>query len=151
MRYFLALVLTLCLSLAAQAAEVVQTTTVCSGTDVAITATDETVVATGAATPVKWNQFTVRVRVNGIMTTSANSTTYTVRIRRDTLTGSALGDALAENIKVTAGGVESFALEATDVRSGEFSSMNYVGTVDMAGADATTTVGWSCITTDILR
>lgn len=152
MRYFIALLYLLFCSLApAFAAEVKNATIACSAADVSITTTAETVVATGEATEVPGTSFRVRVRTSGIMTTSANSTTYTVRIRRGTVTGTALGDAIAETIKVTAGGTEAFYLEAVDDRQGDFASVTYVGTITMAGADGTTTSKWACLSTDILR
>jgi hypothetical protein len=90
------------------------------------------------------------VRVYGVMTTSANSTTYKVRVRRDSVTGTALGDAIAETVKVTAGGVEAFVFSATDERAGTLNSVLYVATIEMAGADGTTTVGQAYIEVMIL-
>lgn len=115
------------------------------GTDVTITATTETVVATLAACPVPSSQIKALVRCSGIVTTSANSTTYKVRIRRTNVSGTALGDAVAETIKVAAGSTEMYFLEATDQQNADVSGVVYVCTLEFAGADATGTSKWSTI------
>ena len=95
--------------------------------------------------------FLMRIRFWGTMTTSANSTTYTLKVRRDSISGTALGDSIAETVKVTAGSVEAFFFEFTDERNGQFAALTYVSTIDMAGADANTTVSQNCITVDVLQ
>lgn len=135
----------------AQARELLSTETTCTGADVTVTTTGETVIGTVAAPTPQGNTFLMRVRFSGIVTTSANSTTYKLRVRRVNVSGTALGDAIAETIKVTAGGVEAFYFEATDERAGQFSALTYVSTIEFAGADATGTVGWNCLTVDYLQ
>lgn len=150
-RLVLVLLLVLACAGHASARVLLATETTCTGTDVTVTTTAETVIGTVAAPTPSGNSFLVRVRFNGIVTTSANSTTYKLRVRRTSVSGTALGDAIAETIKVTAGGVEAFHFEATDERNGSFSSLTYVSTIEFAGADATSTVGWNCLTVDYLQ
>lgn len=121
-----------------------------SGTDVPITTTAETVVATSEACRMPGRPVKLVVRVYGVMTTSTLSTTYTVRVRRDSVSGTVLGDAIAENVKVTAGQTEAFTFAATDERAGNLNSALYVATIQMAGADATTTVGQAYIEVMVL-
>jgi len=90
------------------------------------------------------------VRVYGIVTTSANSTTYKVRVRRDDVSGTALGDAIAQTILVAAGGTEPFVFTATDERSGALNAVTYVATLEIAGASANSTVGQAYIEVQIL-
>lgn len=127
------------------------TETTCTGTDVSVSTTDETVMATQVVRIPQAVTFLVRVRIYFTMTTSAASTTYAIRARRESISGTALGDAIAETVKVTAGGVEAGFFEFTDERSGSFSALTYVSTVTMAGASGTTTVSQNCITVDILQ
>ena len=152
MRKRIALLLLLCsFAFPVQARELLSTDTTCTGTDVTVTTTGETVIGSVAAPTPQGNTFLMRMRFNGIITTSANSTTYKLRVRRVNVSGTALGDAIAETIKVTAGGVEAFSFEATDERAGQFSALTYVSTIEFAGADATGTVGWNCLTVDYLQ
>lgn len=150
-------VLTLCVILfgalvcQAHARALLSTESLCTSVDVTVTTTAETALGTLTTRVPSGNTFMVRVRVYFTMTTSANSTTYTVRARRDSVSGTQLGDAIAETVKVTAGGVEMGYTEFTDERSGDFSALTYVSSVQMAGADATTTVSKNCITVDIIQ
>jgi hypothetical protein len=147
------LLLTFCLLLlcagGTQADVYLQSQTVCTGTDVSVTTTAETVVGTAVITAPSATNFRVRARMYGVMTTSADSTSYKLRVRRATVSGTAIGDALAEAVKVTAGGIEAFYFEFTDERSGSFATLTYVSTIEMAGASATTTVGQNCLVLDI--
>lgn len=145
------LVLLVAFATDAHARALLATETTCTGTDVSVSTTDETVMATQVVRIPQAVTFLVRVRVYFTMTTSAASTTYAIRARRDSVSGTALGDAIAETVKVTAGGVEAGFFEFTDERSGDFSALTYVSTVTMAGASGTTTVSQNCITVDILQ
>ena len=136
---------------AAQARVLLSSETTCTGTDVTVTTTDEKVIATQVVPMPQGQTFLMRIRFWGTMTTSANSTTYTLKVRRDSLSGTALGDSIAETVKVTAGSVEAFFFEFTDERNGQFAALTYVSTIDMAGADANTTVSQNCITVDVLQ
>lgn len=126
---------------------------VCStftGVDTTITTTAETVVATSEACRMPGRPVKLIVRVYGVLTTSADSATYKVRVRRDTLTGTALGDAIAQTVLVTAGGTEPFVFTATDERLGSLNSVTYVATLEIASASSTSTVGQAYIEVMIL-
>ncbi len=129
----------------AQASNVKQFCATADGTDVTITTTGETVVATLGGCTAPSNQINAALHCSGIVTTSANSTTYKMRIRRTNVSGTALGDAVAETIKVTAGGTEAYSLDATDTRNADIAGLVYVCTIEFAGADATGTSKWSYI------
>lgn len=151
MQLLILLVLLLGAPFPAQARELLSTETTCTGVDVTVTTTGETVVGSVTAPTPQGNSFLMRVRFNGIVTTSADTTTYKLRVRRVNVSGTALGDAIAETVKVTAGGVEAFNLEVTDERAGQFSALTYVSTIEFAGASSTSTVGWNCLTVDYLQ
>lgn len=121
-----------------------------SAVDVTITTTAETVVATSEACRMPGRPVKLIVRVYGVLTTSADSATYKVRVRRDTLTGTALGDAIAQTVLVTAGGTEPFVFTATDERLGSLNSVTYVATLEIASASSTSTVGQAYIEVMIL-
>lgn len=134
-----------------QARALLTTETTCATANVSVSTTDETVIATQTVRIPQGTTFLVRVRVYFTMTTSADSSAYTIKARRDDIAGTVLGDAIAEAVKVTAGGVEMGYFEFTDERAGSFSALTYVSTVDMTGASATTTVSQNCLTVDILQ
>lgn len=148
---FLTLALCLCFAGRAQAARVLATETTCTGTDVTVSTTDEKLIATQVVPIPSVASFTVRVRVYGTMTTSADTTAYIVAARRNSLTGTVLGGQIQELIKVAAGGVEAFYFEWAEERNGEFAALTYVSTIDMVGASANTTVSQNCISVDIIQ
>lgn len=126
---------------------------VCStftGVDTTITTTAETVVATSEACRMPGRPVKLIVRVYGLVTTSADSATYKVRVRRDGVTGTALGDAIAQTVLVTAGGTEPFVFTATDERAGNLNAVVYVATLEIASASSTSTVGQAYIEVMIL-
>lgn len=131
--------------------ELLSTETTCTTADVTVTTTDEKVIATQVAPVPQGNTFLVRIKVYGTITTSANTTAYIVAARRDSLTGTVLGDQIQELVKVAAGGVEAFYGEFAEERSGQFSAFTYVSTIDLVGASANSTVSQNCITVDILQ
>lgn len=133
------------------ARQLLATETTCTGTDVTVTTTAETVVGTQAAPVPQTTGFVARIRFYGIITTSADSASYKLRARRSSVSGTAIGDAIAQTITVAAGSTEFFYFEGTDERSGSFSSLTYVSTIEIASASATSTVGWNCITVDYLQ
>lgn len=127
------------------------TETTCTGSDVTVTTTAETVIGTVTVGAPSSTSFVVRVRFWGVVTTSADSASYKLRVRRTNVSGTALGDAIAQTILVAAGGTEPMYFEFTDERAGSFSSLTYVSTIEIASASATSTVGENCITADILQ
>lgn len=145
------LLLLLAFAVDAQARVLLSTETTCTGDNVTVATTDETVIATQTTRVPQGNSFLIRVKVYFTMTTSADSTAYTIKARRDGIAGTVLGDSIAETIKVTAGGVEMGYFEFTDERNGQFSALTYVSTLDMTAASANTTVSQNCLTVDILQ
>lgn len=136
---------------AAQARELLSTETVCTLANVSVSTTDETVIATLTTRVPQGQTYLVRTRFWGTMTTSADSSAYTLKVRRDSISGTVLGDSIAELVKVAAGGVEAFYFEFTDERSGDFAALTYVSTIDMTGSTSTTTVSQNCLTVDIIQ
>lgn len=110
------------------------------GSDVSLVTTAETVVCTidGIAT----NQPGQRVIVAGEynVTLGTNTTALVTRIRRDSLTGTQVGEAQTEQISTAAGSSESHAIRREDGNAGEFSGRTYVMTVSQTGASANGTV-----------
>lgn len=121
-----------------------------TGADTTITTTAETVVATSETCRMPGRPVKLIVKVYGVVTTSADSATYKVRVRRDSLTGTVLGDAIAQTVLVTAGGTEPFVISVTDERAGTLNSVVYVATLEIASASSTSTVGQAYIEVMIL-
>jgi hypothetical protein len=109
--------------------------------DTTITTTAETVVATSPACKVPRKQFIAVIKTSFTVTTGASSATYKVRIRRETVSGTALGDAIARTIQVAAGGTEEVTFMATDERTADLNNVIYVATIEIASAAADATVG----------
>lgn len=118
--------------------------------DSTITTTAETVVATSAPCSVPRTQFTAIIKTSFTVTTAASSATYKVRIRRETLTGAVLGDALSRTVQVAAGGVEEVTFMASEERTLDANSVVYVATIEIAAAAGTSTVGEAFIEVMIL-
>ena len=135
----------------AHSRELISTETVCTLANVTVATTDETVIATLTTRIPQGQTYMVRVSFWGTMTTSADSSAYTLKARRDSISGTVLGDSIAELIKVAAGGVEAFYFEFAEERSGDFSALTYVSTIDMTGASANTTVSQNCLTIDVIQ
>lgn len=134
-----------------QARDLIETSAVYETTDVAISATDDTVVATSEAIALGGAEVLICITCSGDMTTSANSTTYQTNINRGTTAaGTDVGTKVVETIKVTATGTEAFYRKACETRSA-LASVQYNCSVKMAGADGTTTVNESTITVEVLR
>lgn len=119
-------------------------------TDVTIVTTAETVVATSEACKVPRPQFTAIIKASFTVTTGGSSATYKVRVRRETLTGTALGDAISRTVQVAAGGVEEITAMFAEERSADVNAVVYVATLEIASAAANSTVGESLIEVTIL-
>lgn len=131
----------LAFTLAAYADDVKEVCPSFTTVDTTITTTAETVVATSPACKVPRKVFTAVIKTSFTVTTGANSATYKVRIRRETVSGTALGDALARTIQVAAGGIEEVTFMATDERNADLNNVVYVATIEIASASADSTVG----------
>jgi hypothetical protein len=104
--------------------------------DTTLVTTAETVVATLAG--VSTNQPGQTPGFEGQVTvTSGTSTTgVTLRIRRDSLTGTVVGETVPDTLSGAAGTVETHNIYAEDTNSGEFSGRTYVLTVAQIAASA---------------
>lgn len=112
-----------------------------STTDVPITTTAETVVATSEACTAPGRAFKAAIKASFLLTTSAGSATYKVRIRRETLTGNIVGDEIARTIQVPAAGTEEVTIMVAEERAGNVNKVVYVATIEIASASAESTVG----------
>ena len=112
-----------------------------SATDVSVTTTAETVVATSDVCTAPQRPFLAVIKTSFTITTAASSATYKVRIRRATLTGTALGDAISRTIQVAAGGIEEVNFVVAENRGPDISTVQYVATIEIASAAGTSTVG----------
>lgn len=102
--------------------------------DTSLVTTAETVVATLAgvstASPGESLDFSGAL----VLTTGANTTGVTLRVRQDGLTGALVGEAQADTLFGAAGSVETHTISTTHVNPGEFSGKTYVLTVQQVGA-----------------
>jgi hypothetical protein len=120
-----------------------------SGTlvDTPLVTTAETVVAT--VTGVSTGQAGQFVDLTGDfnITLGTNTTAVTVRVRRDSLTGTLVGEATPEAISTAAGSAERHHVFFQDANAGEFLGRTYVLTVQQTGASANgnvTDAGLAC-------
>lgn len=98
--------------------------------------TAETVIATLTGISLSAAGRTVRFTGEVAITTGTNTTGLTLRIRRDSLTGTVINEANVEQVEAAAGSTESHDVEADDTPTGEIYNATYVLTVEQAGATA---------------
>lgn len=108
--------------------------------DTTLVTTAETVVAT--VTGVSTAQPGQFVDITGFanITLGASTTAVTLRVRRDSLTGTLVGEANAEQDFTAAGSTERHSIFAQEVNPGEFLGRTYVLTVQQTAASANGTV-----------
>lgn len=107
-----------------------------TATNVAVTTTTETVVATLSGVSV--DRADVRIALEGWvqLQTGAGTTNVSLRVRRGTdTTGTQVGEVNAEAIGAAAGSVEEFSIAVQDT-PGEVASQSYVLTVQQTAATA---------------
>jgi len=111
-----------------------------SETDTTLVTTAETVVAT--LTGVSTNQAgqTVGLRGKANITLGTNTTAVVTRLRRDSVSGTVVGEVQTEQIATAAGSTEDHEIYHEDANPGEFSGRTYVLTVSQTGASANGTV-----------
>lgn len=107
-----------------------------TSTDTPLVTTAETVVATLSG--ISTNQAGQRIAFHGSFTgtSGANTTGYTVRVREGSVTGTAVGEAIADVIEAAVGAVETHTIDVTSASPGEFSGKTYVLTVEQVAATA---------------
>ena len=113
-----------------------RTTQVTNDTDVALVTTAETVVATLEGTATNRPGQTLSFRASARIESGADSTHITLRVRRDSVTGTSVGDPLAQEIVGAVGDVATYAYDCQDVNPGEFSGRTYVLTAEQTAASA---------------
>jgi hypothetical protein len=102
--------------------------------DVTLVTTSETVLATLTGVSTSQPGQTVGLTGRYRLTTGAATTTVTSRIRRDSLTGTVVGESTAENVYAAAGSTEGHELYVEESSPGEFAGRTYVLTAQQAGA-----------------
>jgi hypothetical protein len=113
-----------------------RTYSVVATTDVPLVTTAETVVATlPGVTTDKAGQL-IRITADYVITTGTNTTALTHRIRRDSLTGTIVGEVNAEQIEAAAGSTEAHDFYCEDSFAGEVAGQVYVLTVQQTAASA---------------
>jgi len=130
--------------------ELVEKAVATTTTNVTLTTTAETVIVSSGRVPVPHHTCLVHIRAWAQLTTGAGTTAVTPRIRRGTnTTGTLVGEANAETIKVTAGGTEPFGVEAIERRSNQ-ESVEYSLTLEQTGATGNGTALQAAIEVEIL-
>jgi hypothetical protein len=100
----------------------------------------ETVVATLTGVRTLSPSEQVRVEADALVTLGANTTGYTLRIRRGaTVDDTLVGEANVEQIEVAAGSTESVRIVEVDAPGGELGNGTYVLTFEPAAATAAAT------------
>lgn len=116
-------------------------------TDLPLVTTAETVVATIAGVSTAQPGQFVDLTGDYNITLGTGTTGVTTRIRRDSLTGTLVGEANPETIATAAGSPERHHVFFQDANAGEFMGRTYVLTVQQTGASANgniTDAGMSC-------
>lgn len=109
-------------------------------TDTPLVTTAETVVATLAGVSTNQPGQTVALRGKANITLGTGTTAIVTRIRRDSLTGTVVGEVQTEQIATAAGSTEDHEIYHEESNPGEFSGRTYVMTVSQTGASANGTV-----------
>lgn len=105
-------------------------------TDTTLVTTAETVVATLAGVSTGQPGQTVGLTGDISVTLGTNTTAVTLRVRRDSLTGTLVGEATPEQISTAAGSTERHHCYFEESNPGEFMGRTYVLTVAQTGASA---------------
>lgn len=109
-------------------------------TDTSLVTTAETVVATLTGTSTNQAGQTVAIRGKANITLGTNTTAIVTRIRRDSVSGTVVGEVQTEQISTAAGSTEDHEIYREESAPGEFSGRTYVMTVSQTGASANGTV-----------
>jgi hypothetical protein len=118
--------------------------------DTTVTTTTETVAVISGPVKVPAHTCLVHIRAWCQLTLGTATTAVTPRIRRGSgITGTVLGDAVAEAIKTAAGSTEPFVLEVMERRSNE-DTVEYAFTVQQTGATGNGTVAQAGIAVTIM-
>lgn len=120
-----------------------------SETDTTLVTTAEAVVATVTGTSANQAGQTVAVRGTYNITLGTNTTAVVTRVRRDSLTGTVVGEVQTEQIFSAAGSSEEHEIYREDVGAGEFSGRTYVVTASQTAASANGTVNNASVEVEV--
>lgn len=108
--------------------------------DVTLVNAAETVIATLSGVSTNQPGQTVAFEADATITSGASTTGITLRVRRDTVAGALVGEAVPDAIETAAGSVETHQLVVADTTLGEFASGVFVLTAQQVGGAANGTV-----------
>lgn len=108
--------------------------------DQTVTTTAETVVATLTGVGTSGPGRSVRLTGELQITTGGSSTAVTLRVRRDSLTGTVVGEGNPVQLETAAGSTEDHDIETVDTPTGEIYNATYVLTVQVTAAAANSSV-----------
>lgn len=114
-----------------------------SSTDQPVVTTAETVVGTLSGITTSRPGVTLKLKATLQITLGANTTGLTIRIRRDSLTGTVVNEANVTQIGTAAGSTETIDTMCDDPISGEINNATYVVTIQQAAATANGSVLYS--------
>lgn len=120
-----------------------------SEVDTPLVTTAETVVAT--VTGISTNQAGQQVGIRGVIniTLGTSTTAVVLRVRRDSLTGTVVGEVQTEQIATAAASTENHEIYREDAAAGEFSGRTYVVTASQTAAAANGTVNNASIEVEV--
>jgi hypothetical protein len=118
-------------------------------TDTTLVTTAETVVATLTGMSTGQAGQTVSLRGKANITLGASTTAVVMRVRRDSLTGTVVGEVQTEQISSAAGSTEDHEIYREDVGAGEFAGRTYVVTVSATAASANGAVNNASLEGDV--
>lgn len=101
---------------------------------VSLVTTAETVVATLGGCVTRWPGQVFKITGQCVLTTGTNATGITMRIRRQSLTGTLVSNATPQQITAVAGSTDEYGVYAEDA-PGDVTGFTYVLTAQQAGAD----------------
>lgn len=108
--------------------------------DTTLVTTAETVLATLSGVQSQRAGQTVFLEGDFVLTTGTNTTTVTVRVREDSLTGTLVDESEVDTLIGAAGSTDPYRITALHTPPGELSGKTYVMTAQQAGANANGTV-----------
>lgn len=118
-------------------------------TDTSLVTTAETVVASVSGTSTNQAGQTVSIRGKANITLGATTTAVVMRVRRDSLTGTVVGEVQTEQISTAAGSTEDHEIYREEVAPGEFSGRTYVITASQTGAGGNGTVNNASVEVEV--
>lgn len=113
-----------------------------------LTTTSETVIATLTGVSTSGPGRTVRFQGFAKVTTGGSTTGLTLRIRRDSVSGTIVDEDNVTQISTAAGSTEDHSISADDVLTGEIFNATYVLTAQQAAAAANGTALYAYLKAD---